>query len=58
MRWTLNPTDRWADWLRFAIKLALILNGIMLSVFSVWFLAMFLWRLHQLLDHTWFSHSW
>ena len=58
MRWTPNLTDRWADCLRFAIKSAFILNGVMVAGFSVWFVAMFLWRLHQLLARAWFGHSW
>jgi hypothetical protein len=56
--WTPNLTDRWADWARFAIKLALILNGIMVSVFSVSFVAFFLWRLHQFIARASFGHGW
>lgn len=58
MRWTIINTDRWADWLRFAIKAALILNGIMFAGFSVWFSAVFLWRFLQFLWRIWFSHPW
>jgi len=58
VRWTINITDRWADWLRFAIKSSFILIGFMVAIFSLWFCAQFLWRLHQLLDRTWFGHSW
>ena len=58
MRWTTNITDKFADWLRFSIRATLILNGIMLAIFSVMFMAMFLWRFFQFLWRVWFSHPW
>ena len=58
MRWTVNITERWADLLRFAVKSAMIFNGIMLAAFSVWFTAMFLWRLHAYLWRVWLGGEW
>jgi hypothetical protein len=58
MRWTVNITERWADLLRFAVKAAMIFNGIMLAAFSVWFTAIFLWRLLQFVWKAWLGHRW
>ena len=58
MRWTANITDRWGELLRFALKFAFIVNLMMFAIFSVWFTAMFLWRLSQYLRATWLGHPW
>lgn len=56
MRWTVNITERWADVIRFALKCAFVVNLAMLAVFSVWFTALVLWRVHQYLWRVWLGH--
>ena len=58
MRWRQSIIDALSDALRFLIKFALILDGIMVSVFSIWFTAMFLWRLHEWLLRVLFGSPW
>ncbi len=58
MRWTNSSTEKWADLLRLALKFVLVINAFMFAVFSVWFTAMFLWRLCRYLLRAWLGHPW
>ena len=58
MMWNIDITQRWGELIRFALKVAFILNVLMLAVFSVWFTSLFLWRLHQYLARVWLGHDW
>jgi hypothetical protein len=51
-------TDQWAEILRFLLRVAWVLSGLMAASFALWFLAMLLWHLHQYLGRVWFGHPW
>jgi hypothetical protein len=58
MSWKKKFSERIADLLRFAAYLFLALDTILLSVFLFWFLAKFLWRFMQYVDHHIFENQW
>lgn len=58
MRWNVNMTEKWAEAVRVAIKSAFAVNIAMFAVFSVWFTALVLWRVHQYLWKCLFGHPW
>jgi len=51
-------TEKWAEAVRVAIKSAFAVNIAMFAVFSVWFTALVLWRVHQYLWKCLFGHPW
>jgi len=58
MSWRKKITDNISDVLRFTAYIFLALDGIVLSVFLFWFLAKFLWRFTQYIDHKLFQNPW
>ena|GEM_PF-2091004 len=58
MSWRKRLTDHIADVLRFAAALFLALDAIVLSGFLFWFIARFIWRFAQYIDHCWFQSPW
>jgi hypothetical protein len=58
MSWRQKFTDNAADVMRFVAYGCLIIDGILLLVFSVWFVGKFLWRLSGWLDRVIFDHAW
>jgi hypothetical protein len=58
MQWKVDITQHWGELIRFTLKVAFVLNILMLAVFSVWFTTVFLWRLHRYLARVWLGHDW
>ena len=52
MAWKRTLTDLFADWLRLIARAGLLLDGILLSIFSVWFVWRGVWKLMEVCD-TW-----
>ena len=57
-RWHLSPTELFQDILRGTAGLFIIVNGILLAMFSVYVLALGLWRLSGWLWRHAFSFAW
>jgi hypothetical protein len=57
MSWQKSFVDRIGDILRFIAWGCLVVDGILLSLFSVWFIGMFLWRLAGWLNR-WINRPW
>ena len=58
MSWKESIAEAWRDALRLLAGSLLLVNAILLSVFSVWFVANFLWQLRAWLNHTLFGKQW
>ena len=58
MSWEQKTTDVITSVLRVLIRGGILLNLIMLSAFSVWLCAQFLWHLLQYIERTLFSAPW
>ncbi len=58
MIWKKPIIETLCDVLRFSVWSCLILNGMLASVFSVYFVARFLWHLHHWCDRVLFGHDW
>ena len=46
------------DIVRFAIWLGIVINGVMLAIFSILFTGFFLWRAWGWMYREWFAHPW
>lgn len=58
MSWRKNISENIADILRFLGYGFLIMDGIVLAVFSLWFVCKFTWQLAHWLERMWFSNPW
>ena len=58
MSWAQSKIGVLADLLRFASVGFLMIDAILLALFSTWFVARLLWQIVQLLNRTWFGHDW
>jgi len=58
MPWKTTVIDVLRDGLRFCAGACILIDGILLSVFSVWFVARFLWHLVAWLNRTLFLEPW
>jgi len=58
MSWKQKSIEVLVDSLRYFSRAAMAINLILLSIFSVWFVAKFLWHSMQWLNHTLFSTPW
>ena len=58
MAWRQKVTDVLADVLRFSIQAAIIVDGIALSVGSVYVISKLVWYSAKYLDRTIFAHPW
>jgi hypothetical protein len=58
MSWKQNITDFLRNGLRFAITACLFIDGIILSVWSVWFVGKFMLKLTTWIDRTIFTPQW
>ena len=56
--WRQNTMDLLRDALRFVVSACVILDGIFIAVFSVWFLAEFLWHAAQWCNRVLFGGPW
>lgn len=58
MAWKQTVIDLLSDGLRFCARGALLLDGILISVFTVWLTARTLWHLVKWLNRVCFSAEW
>lgn len=58
MSWRKTISENIADLLRFLGYGFLILDGIILALFSFWFVCKFIWQLVNWLDRVMFSEPW
>ena len=58
MGWRRTFTDHIADVLRFAAYIFLAFDVIVLSGFLFWFIARFVWRFGQYINHHIFENPW
>jgi hypothetical protein len=58
MSWKQRFTESTGDIMRFVAYGCLIIDGILLSIFSVWFVSEFLWHLLKWLDRVIFDKPW
>lgn len=58
MSWKKKFTDSVGDTLRFIGYAFLVCDCILLSLFSLWFIGKFLWRLSEWLDRVIFDQPW
>ncbi len=58
MSWKRKGMEILVDSLRYCGRAAMAINLILISVFSVWFVAKFLWHTVGWLNRTLFSSSW
>ncbi len=58
MSWRRKFTDNIADVLRFATYIFLAFDVIVLSGFLFWFIARFVWRFAQYINHHIFENPW
>lgn len=58
MTWKRPTIDAMCDMLRFSAWACLIFNGILGSIFSVYFVARLLWHSRGWCDRVLFSHAW
>ena len=58
MAWRQRLTDALADVLRFAVRAALLINGIAISVASVYVIVKVCWFSVRFLDRTLFDAPW
>lgn len=56
--WKGNLLSLCRDVLRFALWLGIVLNGVMLAIFSILFTAFCLWRVWGWMYEHWFSMPW
>lgn len=56
--WKGNTLGLCRDVLRFALWFGIVLNGVMLAIFSILFTAFFLWRVWGWMYAHWFSVPW
>ena len=58
MSWKLLPSDRWAATGRFAVRAALFVNAMLLSLASIYLTGKVIWFLLRFLNRTIFSSPW
>ncbi len=58
MLWRQKITDRLADYLRFAVRAALLINGITLAFASVYVIVKLCWFTLRFLDKWLFAKPW
>ena len=58
MIWKKPVVEMLRDVLRFALSAALILTGVLMSYFILWFSARFLWQLKGWCERVLFGHPW
>jgi len=58
MSWRQSTICLLSDGLRFAAWGCLLIDGILISAFSVWFVARFLWQVIKFFNRAWFGHEW
>jgi hypothetical protein len=58
MSWKSKITDQWADKCRFALRAALFVNALLVSLTSIWITAKVCWFFVGLLARTVFSAPW
>jgi len=58
MAWRRRATEVMADILRFAVRGALLIDGIMISLASIWIVAKLCWFSTRYLDRVVFSAPW
>jgi hypothetical protein len=58
MSWRQSIISVLSDALRFIVTGCLMIDGILLAAFSVWFVGRFLLQVFRLLNRTWFGADW
>jgi len=58
MSWQRNLTERIADTMRFIGYGFLLVDAIILSLFTVWFVSKFVWHIVQWLNRIMFANPW
>lgn len=58
MKWRQDITEKLAEILRFTIRGALLVNGILAALFSIWFVGNLLWFTLRWLNRTLFKSPW
>ena len=58
MSWKTRMLDILRDVLRFGVAGCIILDGILLALFSLWFVYKFVWQLQDYLSRTLFGSPW
>jgi hypothetical protein len=58
MSWNLKPTDRWAENCRFAVRAALFIDVLLVSLATIYLTAKMLWFLIRFLNRTVFASPW
>ncbi|MBI3835642.1 MAG: hypothetical protein HY287_15050 [Planctomycetes bacterium] len=58
MAWQTRTTVLLSDTLRFAVRAALIIDGIAIAISSIYVVAKLCWFTVHYLDRTWFAQPW